>query len=85
MRIWLALMLIIAGSATIAWIITRNVDHLYGGLFFTLVPLGGLLYSYFFLFNPWSDPLETQARLEKGGKNSSKMLERSRLLTAGCL
>ena len=63
-RIWLALTLMPAVGGVIVWSFTRNIEHLYSGLFVAIFPLIGLLYNHFVLLNPRRDPLTTQQRLE---------------------
>ncbi len=64
-RVWLALTLISAGLGVVVWCFTRNVEHLYSGLFYAFFPFIGLIYNHFFLFNPQRNSIETQRRMEK--------------------
>lgn len=71
-RIWLVLTLLIAGAGAIAWLCTGNVDHFYWGLFFTVSPLSGFLYTHYIPLNPRRDPVETERRLEVANRKMQK-------------
>jgi len=76
-RIWLGLILIIAVGCVIAWLVSGEIENLYGGLFYAAFPLMGLIYTHFFLLNPRRDPVETQQQLvelqEKQQRNARKV------------
>ncbi len=63
-RVWLALSLIVVLSGAVVWSFSRNMEHLYSGLFYSVFPFVGLLYNHFILFHPGRDPLKTQQKLE---------------------
>lgn len=71
-RVWIALTLIFVVGGTAVWFFTRNLDHLYSGLFYGIFPFIGLLYNHFVLFNPRRDPLRTQQRLEELDRKQRK-------------
>jgi len=56
-------MAVIVLPLVLAWFFTRNVEHLYGAIFYASFPLMGLLYNHFILFNPRRDAAKTQERL----------------------
>ncbi len=71
-RVWLALALILVLGGAVVWSFTRNIDHLYSGLFYAIFPFIGLLYNHFILLNPRRDPLKTQQRLEDLNRKQQK-------------
>lgn len=57
-------MAIVVAGGGIAWYVTRNIAYFYSGVFYAFIPLSGLIYFHFVLFNRRRNPLETQRRVE---------------------
>ncbi len=63
--LWLGFAMLLAVVGLVVWLITGNVNHFYGFLFYAIFPVIGLLHNHFILFRRSKDPVQTQRRLEK--------------------